>query len=462
MSLEYGISGENRQEEIEQDRELVEVLTRKLDPLLERLDAYLDKRLVRTLVESVAAILVFRNPKQGLHVSELGAYIKNGAQAPAGTKKLERLLHSKKWGKELIDEFHWEKSVKRVKEFKEAGKRALCIWDGSRIEKPESEKTEGMCAVLSSKAKRLKKNRKGVWNPPGGKPVTVLGLEWSGLLIAGMQGVPEVATMEYWSRKGEHATNQREVEKRLLWKTSRYFGKDVVHIFDRGYAGGPWIGELNLHKVPFVIRWKGKHHFIDETGEEKALWTFARGKRTWGYRDVEDGSKKGWSRRGVVAVPIRHAAYAGPLWLVVGRGEKDPWYLVTNLPIETEEQAWDVVKMYSRRWKIEETFRFKKSEMGVESVCSRSWEAREKLLALVTLAYTYLLSLCDPAVERIKTRLLRQGCHRTGKRYQEVKIPLYRIRWAISFLWQKIHLPPIIASFLPTLYLLNKRSKNSG
>ncbi len=73
MSLEYGISGENRQEEIEQDRELVEVLTRKLDPLLERLDAYLDKRLVRTLVESVAAILVFRNPKQGLHVSEVGA-----------------------------------------------------------------------------------------------------------------------------------------------------------------------------------------------------------------------------------------------------------------------------------------------------------------------------------------------------------------------------------------------------
>ncbi len=83
----------------------------------------------------------------------------------------------------------------------------------------------------------------------------------------------------------------------------------------------------------------------------------------------------------MVALPIRHAAYAGPLWLVVGRGEKDPWYLVTNLPIETEEQAWDVVKMYSRRWKIEETFRFKKSEMGVESVCSRSWEAREKLLA---------------------------------------------------------------------------------
>ncbi len=152
--------------------------------------------------------------------------------------------------------------------FKEAGKRALCIWDGSRIEKPESEKTEGMCAVLSSKAKRLKKNRKGVWNPPGGKPVTVLGLEWSGLLIAGMQGVPEVATMEYWSRKGEHATNQREVEKRLLWKTSRYFGKDVVHIFDRGYAGGPWIGELNLHKVPFAIH-----------GKESTISSMKQGKR---------------------------------------------------------------------------------------------------------------------------------------------------------------------------------------
>ncbi len=96
MSLEYGRSEENRQGEVGQEQEMIERLAKGLEPLLERLDAYLDKRLVRTLVESVAAILAFRNPKQGLHVSELGAYIKNGAQAPAGTKKLERLLHSEK------------------------------------------------------------------------------------------------------------------------------------------------------------------------------------------------------------------------------------------------------------------------------------------------------------------------------------------------------------------------------
>ncbi len=287
MSLEYGILEEDRQEEVGLNRTLIEQLTTGLDPLLERLDAYLDKRLVRTLVESVAALLVFRNPKQGLHVSELGAYIKNGAQAPAGTKKLERLLHSEKWGKDLIDQWHWERAQKKGKELKAAGKRVLCIWDGSRIEKPESEKTEGMCAVLSSKAKRLKKNRKGIWNPPKGKPITVLGIEWNGLLIAGMQGVAQVAAMDYWSRKGEHATTQREVEKRLLRKASHHLGKDVVHIFDRGYAGAPWLEVLNMQKVPFVIRWKGNYSGIDETGEDKAIWKIARGKRSWGQREIE-------------------------------------------------------------------------------------------------------------------------------------------------------------------------------
>jgi Transposase DDE domain len=462
MSLEYDISKENRQEEVTHDFDEIERLTKLLEPLLVRLDAYLDIRLVRTLVETVAAILLFRHSKQGLHVSQLGTYIKDGEHAPAGTKKLERLLHSKKWKKSLIDDFYWERAEKKVGELAAAGKRALCIWDGSRLEKPESEKTEGMGSVLSSKAKRLRKNREGIWNEQGGKPITVLGIEWTGLLLAGMQGIPEVIAMEYWSRKGEHATTQREVDKRLLWKVTSHFGKKVIHVLDRGYAGAPWLEALNVHKAPFVIRWPGRYHFLDQNGEEKALWMFARGKRTWSYRMVEDTERKGWMRRGVVAVPIRHAAYAGPLWLVVGRGKKDPWYIVTNMPVETDEQAWEIIMIYTRRWKIEEMFRFQKSEMGVESVCVKSWEAREKLLSLVTLAYIYLLSLCDPDVEQMKARLLRQGCHRTGKRCQEAKTPLYRLRWAISSLWGKINHLSIITSLLPTFYSQNICSKSSG
>src|SRR2546422_343362 len=138
-----------------------EVVAKKLElflhPLLIMLDAYLDKRLVRTFLKSIASILVFRNFKQGLTLSELGAYLGEASRCAAGTKRISRLLHSLKWGKWMIEEFLWKRADQRLSELETQGKLALCIWDGSVLEKPESDHTEGMCAVKSSKAVRLRK-----------------------------------------------------------------------------------------------------------------------------------------------------------------------------------------------------------------------------------------------------------------------------------------------------------------
>ena len=72
---------------------------------------------------------------------------------------------------------------------------ALCIWDESVIEKPESIALEGLCAVRSSKAARLKRIKPGYFNPPGGRPVFVPGMNWVSLLVMGFQGPPVVTAM---------------------------------------------------------------------------------------------------------------------------------------------------------------------------------------------------------------------------------------------------------------------------
>jgi hypothetical protein len=456
MSTQYRTSSTEQQEVATISERLSQHLEAFLNPLLTLLDAYLDKRLVRTFLISIAAIITFRNHKQGLCLSELGSYIMNPAQAPAGTKRLSRLLHSKKWEKKLIEQFLWNQADKKVEELEKIEKQVLCVWDGSVIEKPESEHTEGLCAVRSSKARRLRKRRKGVWNPPGGKPITVLGMEWIALLVLGLQKVPEVATMHWWTRKGENATNQREEEKRILWEVAYRWGKRVLHVFDRGFAGKLWLQLLQMLKLRFVIRWKKGHLFFDQQGNEKKLWEIARGKRSWGHREIWDEKKHCWCKIGVVAIPIRHAGYAGRLWLVVGRKKGEPWYLVTNEPVETEEQAWHVIYAYGRRWQIELAFRYGKSEMAMENPRLQKREEREKLLLLVTLAYSYLLSLLNPAREYIKLWLLRHYCHRTGKRYQEAAIPLYRLRWALSRFWQEFR--PVFQFAA----LSNGCSENSG
>jgi hypothetical protein len=73
-----------------------------------------------------------------------------------------------------------------------AGEQPLLVWDASVVEKPESIKSEGLCTMRSSKARRLKRIRPGLFNPPGGRPICVPGLHWLGLLVLGQAGAPNL------------------------------------------------------------------------------------------------------------------------------------------------------------------------------------------------------------------------------------------------------------------------------
>ena len=56
--------------------------------------------------------------------------------------------------------------------------------------------------MLSSKAKRTNRSRKGlVFNAPQIRPIRVMGMEWTGALIAGLEGIPKIALMSWWTTK---------------------------------------------------------------------------------------------------------------------------------------------------------------------------------------------------------------------------------------------------------------------
>jgi hypothetical protein len=92
-----------------------------LAPLLSELDTRLDKRLVRTFLQTVAVMLTFRDRVNGLLLSELGGYLDTPDKAPAGTKRLSRLLHCAKWSAELIRQYLWHRATKRLTAWKNAG-----------------------------------------------------------------------------------------------------------------------------------------------------------------------------------------------------------------------------------------------------------------------------------------------------------------------------------------------------
>jgi hypothetical protein len=441
--MDYMWGLRDRQASVEVAEDLGTRLEDFVLPLLIELDREVDKRLVRTFLATLQAIVRFRNRAQGLLLSELGAYILSPDHAPAGTKRLSNLLRSRKWTARIVETFLWCKADQALERLETSGEDAFVVWDESVLEKSESIAIEGLCAVRSSKARRLTRIKPGYFNPPGGRPVMVPGMHWVTLLLLGLRGVPQVAAMEWWTTRGEFASDRRSKEINLLERCAETWGRRVIHVWDRGFSGGPWLAMASHCDVRFILRWQKGYKLVDEEGCNRKAWEITRGKRSWEHRPVWDARRRCYHQTGIVAVPVSHPDYNGNLWLVVSRPGKgrSPWYLVTNEPISSPADAWRIVFAYARRWQVEVGYRYAKSELAMESPRLWRWEDRIKLLLMVTLVYAFLLSLLESGLESVREWLFDNWCHRTGKRNREASIPLYRLRLALCFLWTA-HPPP--------------------
>jgi len=379
-----------------------------LFPLRVELDRLLDKRLVRTFLQIIAVILTFRDRANGLLLSELAGYLLTAAQAPAGTKRLSNLLHSAKWTASLIRRFLWQRASAQLSHWQQAGQDGLVIWDESGWEKPESWHLADLGPTRESKAARLTHIKPGYYSPPRG-PTFVPGLQWLAVLLIGRhaeQGPPLLAAQRWWTTRGPHASYKRDEEGKLLVELAASWGKD--------------------------------YKLLDGQGNQRLTWKIAQGKRGWSQRSVWDARRARWVVATVLALPVAHPQQPDrPLWLVVCRSQgRSPWYLLTAEAIDTDEQAWQVVFAYMRRWQIELSWKYEKSELAFQSPRVYEGEPREKLLLLATLAYAFLLSLLQTGYGPVRLWLLRYYCHRTGRHCRLAKLPLTRLRCALSRLWQ--------------------------
>src|SRR5579875_1109131 len=405
-----------------------------LQPLVEQLDAQIDRRLVRTFVHTIDAILCFRNRPHGLLLSELGGYLLDPAHAAAGTKRLSNLLRSSKWSSALSEAFLWQRATTHLEALKRQGEDALVLWDESVLEKPESIANPDLGSVRSSKAHRLTRIKKGFYHPPG-RPIFVPGFHWIGLLVAGMNGTPSLAALQWWTNRGEQASDKRTEEIALLHRCLDAWGSHACHVFDRGFAGRPWIELLCSSAVRFIVRWPARYKLADIAGNEHNAWHLVRGKRALDHRLLWDARHHCYRKTGILAVPVLFASHS--LVLIVARrgAGQPPWYLPTNEPVADVAELWRIVLSYARRWQLEMVWRYGKSELAMESVRVWTWERRKKLLLLAALAYAFLVSLLDASHDLRRSWLLDRFCHRTGKRSRDAPTPLYRLRSALSRLW---------------------------
>lgn len=175
------------------------------------------------------------------------------------------------------------------------------------------------------------------------------------------------------------ATLNEEVSSRNIeWHKMLLEVKELVGetplVFDREFSAQKWLDALEQSGCSWVIRLnKGSGvKFTDEQGEEFPLL-------------VEKGER----------VEIKGAYYRGNTKVNVSgvwrEGCKEPLWVIGNLAPE------QLVEVYERRMKIEQTFRDAKSLLGMEKVMSKKREQLEITLALVLLAYALGLMVGESA-----------------------------------------------------------------
>lgn len=405
-----------------------------LSKLEKELSKKIDERFVRTFYNLFIAILMFRNRPMGLLLSELGGFITGFSAAPAGTKRISRLLGCDKWTHQSIDEFFFKKGKQRIEKLTTSSKRPLLLWDDSRIEKPESSILGGLCSVFSSKGQRLTRVRPGFFDPPS-KRIYTTGYKWTGVMLSALGEVPSVFNMTWWTTRGIHKEHGTNIVYRMLRKIHQQIGKIGLHVFDRGYANANMLEWLIQFKQDFLIRWKSNHQFLNKQGQLKKIYNIARSYKGVSSKQVKDKERKKLKIITIAWAPVKHPEFPDiQLYLIIIRDKNysnSPMYLITSLPIHDIQTAWEMCFSYIHRWEVEQSFRCCKSELGMESPRLWFFQRTLKLLAIVSLVYDFLLRMLGNW-KAWTQQLFNTWCHRTGNRYRNAAVPIYRLRAAIS------------------------------
>jgi hypothetical protein len=118
--------------------------------------------------------------------------------------------------------------------------------------------------------------------------------------------------MRWWSSRGLPAEKKRKLEAEWLLDGVAAWGRRVIHVFDRGFAGSPWLRLCFALRQRLVVRWPHGQYLIDEQGQARKAWQIARGKRPWGRRRIWNAHLNRYLDTAVLAFAVRHPDFDVP------------------------------------------------------------------------------------------------------------------------------------------------------
>ena len=202
-----------------------------------------------------------------------------------------------------------------------------------------------------------------------------------------------------FSSKEEDFISENDECLRALRYIKNQFGNMGVYALDRGFDDEKYFRYFSDEDLSFVIRMTVKRNVIEcSNGKTKNIKKVAVSKKCktqYSYKD-----KYGIIRTattGYVKVKIPNIENREFYLVIIKSSEfpNDPMMLLTNLVPENDEFTKIVNKVYIRRWKIEEYFKFKKQQFKFEKILVRSLNSIRTLNMLLSIVIGFIAVFSD-------------------------------------------------------------------
>lgn len=349
-----------------------------LKPYLRILGAW-DRRhlyaLCRSMLQSRSSILsrsgrTRLKRKDGMH-----------ARLDNWVKRMSSLIERLPW--QECEQAHW----RRLRERHSERPWHLVLHDMSDIAKPWAEKLEGLSTVHDGSTGEL-----------------VSGYIFCLSIGIGREAwdIHPIAT-ELLNPCAKDFIGQNDAFKKQIGRIiDAEIGKDLLHVFDRGFDDEKWFHFLDTERIAWMIRLKDNRNVIFR-GEEHSITAVADtilherplhdGNCTYARSDIgilitHDGSGKKikpemWM---YALVAVQRPQFFRPMLLLLNGRVKDTW------------EAVKLYEDYLDRWKVEDCIRFGKQSLKTEQMQLRSFERLRRFLQLQMLLVDFLLREYDKGV----------------------------------------------------------------
>ncbi len=257
---------------------------------------------------------------------------------------------------------------------------------------------------------------------------------WAGVLLKGRRWLP--LARGRFSNSHPDLLSQNQVEEQVLWDAICCVPKGVpiLAVGDRGLGRKGMFQWLIDRHCDGLFRLRRDIN-VTYQGQWCNIWDLARTLKPSGRATWREGTER--PVQGSVVffrAQLTEEDEGGPeisFVVLLPNNAPDPLLLGTTLDVSTLQDACAIIQVYEKRWTVETAFETLKGAFGLEKFMVRQWQAIDRLLNLVAVAFALLLLLMQ-GIQKNAQVLLAQAVRVLKQQAAFKRLTVGKLREALA------------------------------